>query len=178
MKPLDELRDVERATVFKQGIPAATLERTATGAVFSYRADYRAEGHPPIATTLPLEPNPVVMGPGGALPPFFSGLLPEGRRLMALRTAVKTSADDEFTLLLAVGSDTIGDVQVVPEGDEPMPSAPRLDVEQWTMIRFRDLFRDATGIRIDRVGIPGVQDKVSARMISVPVARRAARSRR
>ncbi|HHU66493.1 MAG TPA: hypothetical protein GXZ33_01375 [Corynebacterium sp.] len=30
-------------------------------------------------------------------------MLPEGRRLTALRTAVKTSADDEFSLLLAVG---------------------------------------------------------------------------
>ncbi len=53
----------------------------------------------------------------GALPPFFSGLLPAGRRLTALRSAVKTSADDELTLLLAVGADTIGDVQILPHGD-------------------------------------------------------------
>ena len=43
-------------------------------------------------------------------------LLPEGRRLGALRRAVKTSADDELSLLLAVGADAIGDVQVVPSG--------------------------------------------------------------
>jgi len=38
--------------------------------------------------------------PAGALPSYFSGLLPEGRRLGALRRAVKTSADDELSLLL------------------------------------------------------------------------------
>ena len=46
-------------------------------------------------------------GPGGTasgLPTgsLFAGLLPEGRRLGALRRAVKTSADDDLTLLLAV----------------------------------------------------------------------------
>jgi len=58
-----------------------------------------------------------VVRPGGALPAYFAGLLPEGRRLSALRRAVKTSADDELSLLLAVGADAIGDVQVVRRFD-------------------------------------------------------------
>lgn len=172
MRPLDELRDVERATVLKAGVPAATLERKAGGVSFTYTPDYLDGGGPPVATTLPLGPEPVTVGSAGALSPFFAGLLPEGRRLTALRTAVKTSADDELTLLLAVGSDTIGDVQVVPEGGDTAPSEPLLQVDDWSAVRFRELFRSATGVPLDRVGIPGVQDKVSARMISLPVARR------
>lgn len=171
MRPLDELRDVARATVFKAGVHAATLERRTGSVVFAYTPDYLASAGPPVATTLPLRPEPVTAGLAGALPPFFSGLLPEGRRLTALRTAVKTSADDELTLLLAVGSDTIGDVQVVPEGEDLHASESRLRVDDWRAVRFADLFRAATGVPLDRVGIPGVQDKVSARMISLPVAR-------
>jgi serine/threonine protein kinase HipA of HipAB toxin-antitoxin module len=54
--------------------------------------------------------------PVGAVPPFFAGLLPEGRRLSALRAAVKSSGDDELSLLLAVGGDTVGDIEILPEG--------------------------------------------------------------
>ena len=36
--------------------------------------------------------------PGGGLPPFFAGFLPEGRRLAVLRREVETAADDELTL--------------------------------------------------------------------------------
>jgi HipA N-terminal domain len=49
---------------------------------------------------------------GGAVPAFFVGLLPEGVRLGVVTTSTKTSADDHFTLLLAIGADTIGDVRV------------------------------------------------------------------
>ena len=56
--------------------------------------------------------------PAAAAPAFFADL-PEGRRLTALRRTVGTSADDEFSMLLAVGGDTIGDVQVLPVGDTP-----------------------------------------------------------
>ena len=145
--------------------------------MFAYDDGYlRGEG-PPVATTLPLSPEPVVTHAAGALPPFFSGLLPEGRRLSALRAAAKTSADDELTLLLAVGGETVGDVQVLPEGEEPGEVEPRVTVEAWSEVRFADLFRASVGggDGIDRVAIPGVQDKVSARMIDVPVARENAR---
>jgi serine/threonine-protein kinase HipA len=102
--------------------------------------------------------------------PFFAGLLPEGRRLSSLRRAVKTSADDELSLLLAVGRDPIGDAQVVPEGEVPTAAEAMVTVDRsFTEIRFADLLADA-GI-IDQVALPGVQEKVSARVISVPVGR-------
>lgn len=175
MKPLDELRRVERATVLKGGTPAAMLERRSDAIVFAYHFPYLERGGLPVATSLPLSDIPVVTHSAGALPPFFSGLLPEGRRLSALRAAVKTSADDELTLLLAVGADVVGDVQIVPEGESvPLEVEPRVVAEKWSEVRFSELFADSVGgtAAFDRVAIPGVQEKVSAGMINVPVARK------
>lgn len=173
MRPLDELRFVERAAVFKQGTRAGTLERRPDAVLFLYDEGYRASGGPPVATTLPLRAEPLLTHAPGALPPFFSGLLPEGRRLTALRGAVKTSADDELTLLLAVGGDAMGDVQVVPEGEAVADIEVRVTVSDWSEVSFADLLAASVGEsgRVDRVALPGVQDKVSARMINVPVAR-------
>lgn len=168
--PLDRLTDVEEADVYKAGRLAGRLIRRHYGVEFSYTTDYLASGGRPVATTLPLGPDPVRTGRPGAVPPFFAGLLPEGRRLSGLRQAVKTSLDDELTLVLAIGRDTIGDVQVVPAGEAPIPAEPLVSVDRsWSEVRFSDLL-GAAGV-VDPVGIPGVQDKASARMISVPVAR-------
>ena len=177
MIALEELRAVERAVVLKAGALAAHLTRRRDSIVFAYTDEYVSSGGPPVALTLPVSREPVVTHAAGALPPFFSGLLPEGRRLSALRAAVKTSADDELTLLLAVGGDPIGDVQVVPEGEAPVDVEPRVSVADWGELRFRDLFSASVGDAgtVDRVAIPGVQDKVSARMINIPVARQADR---
>ena len=174
MRPLDTLRGIERATVLKAGTPAGTLERQTESVVFAYDSGYLAAAGEAVATTLPLSAAPVVTHAPGALPPFFSGLLPEGRRLTALRGAVKTSSDDEFTLLLAVGGDAIGNVQVLPAGEQAVDVEPRVLGDDWGAVRFADLFETSVGggdAGIDRVALPGVQDKVSARMINVPVTR-------
>lgn len=166
---LDGLTGVQSADVYKGGRLAATLRRREGGIEFSYASPYLLSGGPPVATTLPLTED-TVRTQAGAVPPFFAGLLPEGRRLSSLRRAVKTSADDELSLLLAVGHDVIGDVQVVPTGAEPTPAEPLVQVTRdWAEVRFAELLADA-GV-IDPVGLPGVQEKASARMISVPVAR-------
>lgn len=170
MKPLAELRQVAAADVYKAGRLAAQLRRAERGVEFSYVADYLSEPGLPVATTLPVGPN-VVHTPAGALPPYFSGLLPEGRRLSALRRAVKTSADDELTMLLAVGGDLVGDVQVVPAGEPLAEVHARVAVGAFEDVVFSELFARDTEGAIDRHGIAGVQDKVSARMISLPVAR-------
>jgi serine/threonine-protein kinase HipA len=166
---LEQLRAVERADVFKAGHPAATLTRTEAGVEFRYLDDWVTAGGPAVATTLPVGAAPVVR-PGGALPAYFAGLLPEGRRLGALRRAVKTSADDELSLLLAVGADAIGDVQVVPAGVRPAEVPARVTLDQIGTIRFADLLAEL-GFRVQRAALPGVQDKTSAAMINLPVAR-------
>ncbi len=166
---LEGLTSVEVADVYRSGRRAALLSRKPDGVEFAYLGDYLHGGGPAVAMTLPLTDRPVITH-AGAVPPFFAGLLPEGRRLSSLRRAVKTSADDELSLLLAVGRDTVGDVQVVPEGEEPTPAEPLVQVDKsWSEVRFADVLADA-GV-VDPVALPGVQDKVSARMIAVPVGR-------
>lgn len=166
---LEQLREVERADVYKSGHFAATLTRTTDGVEFRYLDDWIAAGRPAVATTLPVRAEPVLR-PAGALPSYFAGLLPEGRRLGALRRAVKTSADDELSLLLAVGADAIGDVQVVPAGVTPAEVPPRIAIDNLGETSFADLLTEL-GIRAQRMALPGVQDKTSAAMINVPVAR-------
>ncbi|MDQ4502800.1 type II toxin-antitoxin system HipA family toxin [Sinomonas sp. ASV322] len=159
------------ADVYKAGVLAARLERFEGGTRFAYLPAYLAAGGEPVASTLPLTPRPVDT-PAGAVPPFFTGLLPEGRRLASLRRAVKTSADDELGLLMAAGGDPVGDVQIVPHG-EPL-GGPAVDAEHAVELDarrppdFAALVNDPT--LVDPKALAGVQDKVSAGMISLPAA--------
>ena len=155
------------ADVYKAGVLAARLERHDGGTRFSYVAGYLASGGPAVATSLPLTSEPVLSG-AGAAPPYFTGLLPEGRRLNALRRSIKTSADDDLSLLIAAGGNPVGDVQIVGHG-EPLnrdEHAVQLDPQQ--ALDFDQLLGDPD--LIDPVALAGVQDKLSAGMISLPVA--------
>jgi serine/threonine-protein kinase HipA len=154
------------ADVYKADRHAATLRREPDRVVFEYVSGYDGVA---VASTLPIGTGPVV-APAGQLPPFLTGLLPEGRRFSALVRALKVSADDELSLLLAVGGDTIGDVRVVAAGELPTDVEPAVDIEDPAALDFEQLFRQSIGDDIDRSSIPGVQEKVSGRMISFPVA--------
>ncbi len=162
-------RRVDLAEVHAHGRVAATLRRRDGAVEFRYHPDYLDSGGRPVATTLPLTDEPVVTI-GGALPPFFSGLLPEGRRLSALRAAVKTSADDELSLLLAVGDDPVGDVRVRPAGADPTgPDASTSSLAanaDWSDLDFVEL---AGSAGVDPSALAGVQDKVSGRMLTLPL---------
>ncbi|WP_239536622.1 HipA N-terminal domain-containing protein [Arthrobacter roseus] len=88
------------------------------GTRFSYLPEYLARGQTAIASSLPLSAEPVVTG-SGSVPPFFTHLLPEDRRLSSLRRAVKASSDNELALRLAVGGGRCGsscDCQRAGEG--------------------------------------------------------------
>ncbi|MEO5609598.1 MAG: HipA N-terminal domain-containing protein [Ornithinibacter sp.] len=124
------------------GQPCGDLVRGAEGGEFRYVEEYLDAKLPAPATTLPLGLGPVMVR-GGAVPPFSAGLLLEGRRLTGLRRAVRTSADDELSLLLAVGHDPVGEVQVVPTGDPPHGDQPLIMVDQ----DFSRLVHDRTGRR-------------------------------
>jgi serine/threonine-protein kinase HipA len=161
------LTKVGAADVFKQGRLAARLIRDHGTVRFEYDPQYLCAGGPAVATTLPLTEEPVVTA-RGAVPTYFAGLLPEGRRLSGLRRAVKTSADDDLTLLLAVGLDPVGDVQIVPSGQHPTPAEPLIQVDRaFEEVTFSEILQ-AAGV-IDAVALAGVQDKASAAMISVPL---------
>jgi serine/threonine-protein kinase HipA len=166
-------RGAEDADVYKQGRLAARLTRVEGGVEFSYLPDYLDDQARAVATTLPLSDRPVVTA-RGAVPPFFAGLLPEGRRLTGLRRAVKTSADDDLSLLLAVGADPVGDTQIVPRGAQPRGAGPLVRVQKdFAEITFSEVLEEA-GV-IDPVALAGVQDKASARMLSVPMAQQGRR---
>lgn len=158
---LPDLRYVQRADVYKSGALAGHLVRETHGALaFSYVENYSGQ---PVASTLLVEEGKF-RSPGGGLPPFFAGLLPEGHRLTVLQRASKTSWDDELTLLLAVGADVPGDVQIVPT--EEQPTEPQtLAAEAPEALDF-----SALAEAVDAVSIPGVQSKTSASMMNTPLA--------
>lgn len=164
---LPELKRVTVADVHKSGTHVGTLTRSPAGEVtFAYLPGHRGDA---VASTLPLDVGPVTR-PGGGLPPFFAGLLPEGHRLTVLRRAAKTSADDELTLLLGIGGDLPGDVQVVPAGVAPADPQP-LASDYPAGLDFAALTDSP-----DRHGLPGVQAKASASMVNTPLALRGSRA--
>lgn len=172
---LDEYIQIDKADVYKAGRLAGKLRRESDYVSFNYTEEYLASSTDPVATTLPISTESV-RTPARSVPAYFAGLLPEGRRLTALRSAIKTSADDDFSLLLAVGGNPIGDVQVVASGEAPptfgSPKATSFASisDEFAALSFRELFAQATGAEPDRGGIAGVQDKVSGQMISVPIS--------
>ena len=165
--PLRQLRLAKTANVYKAGTPAGVLRRLTDRTEFLYTPEYLDAGGPPVAWSLPRKAE-AFAAPAAAVPAFFAGLLPEGRRLTALRRTVGTSADDEFSMLLAVGGDTIGDVQVLPSGDTFADTTPVV-VDDFSEVIFADLFAQAIGRQPDRIALPGVQDKISGQMLNMPV---------
>ncbi|QOD03404.1 type II toxin-antitoxin system HipA family toxin [Pseudarthrobacter sp. BIM B-2242] len=156
------------ADIYKAGVLAARLERHDGGTRFSYLPAYLQSGGPAVASSLPLTSEPVLSA-AGAAPPYFTGLLPEGRRLNALRRSIKTSADDDLSLLIAAGGNPVGDVQIVGHGEPLDPDEHAVELDPKLPMDFDQLLGDPD--LIDPVALAGVQDKLSAGMISLPVAR-------
>lgn len=141
---------MNQADVYKNGVLAGRLTRRDRSTAFSYTEEYRGPG---VAFTLPRSRGEALdLG----LPPFFAGLIPEGTRRRALRQAVRTTDDDELSLLLAVGNELPGDVQIVPAGEAPRPLPP-LASNAPGGLSFLELSEEA-----DRHGLAGVQEKLSA----------------
>jgi HipA-like protein len=155
---LAAVRRVRCADVYKGDRLAARLNRTDEGVEFAYLADYLDADGQAVATTVPLTDIPVVTA-AGAVPPFFAGLLPEGRRPSSLRRAVKTSADDELSLLLAVGADPVGDVRVFPEGAVPAEAPALVTVgRSFEEVTFAEVLEAAGGV--DLVALAGVAGRL------------------
>lgn len=154
------------ANVYKQGVLAARLERVGDDIKFSYLPDYLVAGLPEVATTLPLTSEPVLTS-GGSAPAFFAGLLPEGRRLAAVASRLKISRDNDLGLLLEIGADLIGDTQVLPIGADPLAERPPVLLPgDLAGVDFVVLREQVFGSKAS--GLPGVQDKISSRMLNVP----------
>lgn len=153
------------ALVIKAGIPAATLKTDGATTVFAYLPEYLIADHPPVATTLPKIGQPVVTN-GGAAPAYFSGLLPEGRRLAAVASRIKASLDNDLALLIELGKDPVGDVQVVADNRQPEIMKLPIDTSSLSFSELRDRwFGSSAG------SIPGIQDKVSSKMLNARAKR-------
>lgn len=157
------------ANVYKKGKLAATFERIPAGVKFEYLPTYAQSRGGAIASTLPTSCGPLIFS-NGATPAFFSGLLPEGRRLDAMARRIKTSKDSELDLLLDIGQDLIGDVQVVAPGRGLSLARPTLELNlKDDELDFNQMREQQFGSKAS--GIPGVQDKVSSKMLNVPARR-------
>lgn len=172
MIPVSELRDVDAADVYKGDLLAGSLTRVGNDVEFLYDGDYLDSASAPnLAWSIP-KSSAETRASGGSVPAFFAGLLPEGVRLTGVVTATKTSEDDHFTLLLAVGSDTIGDVRVLPRGQEMSLVGTAFDSRHRVpdLRRLFDSLATGESVSQDPSALPGVQGKVSAQMYSTPVS--------
>jgi serine/threonine-protein kinase HipA len=82
---------------------------------------------------------------------------------------LKTSRDDLLSLLIEAGAECIGDIHVIPESG-PTPVHVGYDLSNPQNLRFSSILReslDAKGAK--QPSLPGIQDKVSAAMISLPI---------
>jgi serine/threonine-protein kinase HipA len=167
-----DLRTVSNADVYLDGDVVAELRRLPGDEIsFSYNTLSLEPGQSvrdrSVSWSLAVTADYPLITTGGAVPPFFAGLLPEGVRLGVVTSSTKTSTDDHLTLLLAIGADTIGNVRVLPAGSEPPRTPPMFVPERDS--DFRAVFQRLTGsVEADPVGLSGVQPKVSAAMWSTP----------
>ncbi|MBN4049909.1 HipA domain-containing protein [bacterium AH-315-M10] len=143
------------------------LVRTAHGCRLEFAESFLADdAYSDLSYCIPKSTRPLEFH-GDSLPPFFAGLLPEGRRLDALVRNLKTSKDDLFSLFVASGRRCIGDIYAA-DGHFPKSSTvPRL-----SQINFLQYFEQtvlAEGANPGDGSIAGVQEKISASMISFPL---------
>lgn len=157
------------ADVYKEETFVGKITRTTNGSVFEYDESCKDC----IAFNLPLTKKRYETF-GVNLHTFFAGLLPEGLRLESLTKKIKTSKDDLLSILIAAGADCIGDISVVPENEKPKELLPDVDVKDIAEVSFEELFRKSISYEsTDEITIPGVQDKISANLISLPVKTKA-----
>lgn len=100
---------MRKALVQLHGRPAGHLtQEDGDVFAFAYAEDYDG---PPVSLTLPVDGGPWRWE---HFPDVFEGMLPEGVNRESARRDHNLEEDDLFGLLLAVGGDTAGAVQVYP----------------------------------------------------------------
>lgn len=152
------------AMVYKKGLPVAQLSRSGKEVKFQYLPTALGRREAQVATTLPVVSTPTTFSKG-ATPTYFAGLLPEGRRLSAIASRIGTSIDNDLELLLEIGSDLIGDVQILATGGNPDIEREALALPKETAeLDFVALKNSYFGLRA--TGLPGFQDKVSSKMLN------------
>jgi serine/threonine-protein kinase HipA len=159
-------KEITELKIARNGIYAGILKRTTRGCEFEFvREFFQQQEFDGIAFSM--KKNKLTWENYGVnLFPFFAGLLPEGLRFKNLVRNLKTGEDDLFSILAAIGQNVIGDVYVTSENSISEWAAPRLKE-----INFYDYFQQTiTSNKIFHdYSLAGVQNKISASMISFPL---------
>lgn len=147
---------IAAADVYKAGAFAGHLWRVRQDVTFAYTETYDG---PPVASTLPLGLS--VTETAMQAPAYFAGLLPEGEtRRRGLARSLHVAENDELGLLIHLGADTIGDVQIVEHGEPlPLPAGGGDEPVDFTQMSFSQLWMPED--RAQRAAVPGVQPKLS-----------------
>ena len=175
---LSDIKDLNEANVFLNEKFAGRIKRAPNGSTFEYENDFleyaQSNNISGISFSLSTK-NKIYNTQGTNLHPFFANLLPEGRRLQALGQVAKTSLDDLFTLVIAGGSNCIGDVTVATLKEIPSLSSESKnenisleDVLFWDLFE-KSIFGETYEDKARDLNIAGVYPKISAGMISFPL---------
>lgn len=147
-------------TIYKNNNLIGSLLRTSKGAVFRYN-NYAIENRISLCFKMPPFQSEYFVE-GHNLHPFFANLLPEGLRLKLLLEKNKVAKDDLFKIFQLAGTDFVGDIHTEPETD----SDEKKILKQKSDINFYDYFLNSLTAP---ESLTGVQEKISASMISLPI---------
>jgi serine/threonine-protein kinase HipA len=146
---------VSVADVYQAGVHAGRMWRVGQDVTFSYTDRYAG---PPVASTLPLGVTPTETAM--RVPAYFAGLLPEGEtRRRSLSRSLHVAEDDELGLLIHLGADTIGDVQILAAGDQLPDVNDGSTPTDLSKASFSELWLPED--RSLRAAVAGVQPKLS-----------------
>lgn len=162
-----DFKEVNKLIIYKNLEIAGSLTRTEQGCELKLDNDFIKNTKTTYFSYCIPKNTPNIVITGDNLPPFFAGLLPEGRRLNALINKIKTSKDDLFSLFAAVGSDCIGDITIENISHNGLKTYPPLNSVDF--YSYFDALIDPERTIFDDKSLAGVQEKISASMISIPI---------
>lgn len=165
---MSNAKELNKLKIYRGSVFAGTLNRTQQGCQLKLSDDFLNNDKYSGLTYQIKKPKFAVQYNGVNLPPFFAGLLPEGLRLKALVKELKTSEDDLFSLLAVIGERSVGDIYTLSEQKKNLTQ----DLPKLKDIDFYELFSDhlqSGFMNANNEGFAGVQEKISASMISFPI---------
>ncbi len=163
---MNNAKDISELKIMRGDLTAGILRRNNSGCEFEFAKDFLLQSSfPGISSSMPKTAT-LLKNSGVNLFPFFAGLLPEGLRLKALTRNLKTSEDDLFSILAATGNQTTGDVYA-----DIGRANDKIEIPRPREINFYEFFLQtiAGDANSDDHLIAGVQEKISASMISFPL---------
>ncbi|NCN42501.1 type II toxin-antitoxin system HipA family toxin [bacterium] len=164
---MTDLKHIDELQVYKQETFVGILRRTTKGCELIFESAFLNDQNYH-RLSFQIQKQKVYRQSGVNLPPYFAGLIPEGLRLKSLVKEIKTSEDDLFSLLAATGERSVGDIYTKAPGRQrpeiEIPSVKDIDFYQF----FDQSLQEGLAIKGDEA-LAGVQEKISASMISFPV---------